>query len=114
MAKTKKPNNETKDQGEVRRVLDSIANHATRSEKTAWNRKRDNLDRLMQKLRPLEDEILAIRVKMQPMYDDIAILRGDMAQDCIHPRDLLIHKGDHVECKFCSLRMRLININETV
>lgn len=111
MARTRKPEDETEEQAEVRRVLDTISNHATRSEKTAWNRKRKNLEDLVKKLRPMEDEILAIRVKMQPIYDEVAILRGDMAQDCVHPRDMLVYSADkkHVECKFCGLKMKLVD-----
>ena len=101
MARMKKPENETQDETVVRQVLETIANHATRSEKTAWERKRNNMDLLVKQLRPLEDKIMEIRAKMNPIYDDISTLRKDMVDDCIHPFDMLIHKGDHVDCKFC-------------
>jgi len=101
MARMKKPENETTDQATVRHMLETIANHATRSEKTAWNRKRKNMESLVRQLAPLENKILELRGKMQPIYDEITESRKDMIDECIHPFDLLIHKEDHIECKFC-------------
>ncbi len=106
MARMKKPENETQEEAVVRQMLETIANHATRSEKTAWERKRSNMDKLVKQLRPLEDKIMEIRAKMNPIYDDIAILRNDMVEDCIHPFDMLIHQGDHIDCKFCGKSLK--------
>lgn len=107
MARMKKPADETNDEMVVRQLLETIANHATRSEKTSWQRKRDNMDKLVKQLRPLEDEMIAIRSKMIPIYDEVSTLRTEMVLECIHPFDMLIHKEDHVECKFCSAKLRV-------
>jgi predicted nucleic acid-binding Zn-ribbon protein len=106
MARMKKPENETQDETITRRMLEIIANHATRSEKTAWERKRNNMDKLVKQLRPLEDKIMEIRAKMNPIYDEIATLRNDMVEDCIHPYDMLVHQGDHIDCKFCGKSLK--------
>lgn len=106
MARMKKPDNETADEAIVRQMLETIANHATRSEKTAWERKRNNMDKLVKQLRPLEDQIMEIRAVMNPIYDDIAVLRADMVEDCIHPFDMLVNQGAHIDCKFCGKSLK--------
>lgn len=108
MARRKKPEQETQDQTQTRHLLEAIANHATRSEKTAWLRKRKNMEQMVGKLRPLEDKILEIQTKMRPIYDDIAVLRKEMVDDCIHPFDMLVVREDGlVSCKFCNKLMSL-------
>ncbi len=106
----KKPENESDDQAKTRRILELVANHASRPEKTSWGRKRDNMEAMVRQLRPLEDKILEIYASMMPIKDDIETLRQEMVKDCIHPFDLLIYKqnedSDFIECKFCSAKMR--------
>ena len=104
----KKPEGETPEQAEIRRILESVSNHATRNEKTAWERKRVNMDKQVKHLRPLEDKILEIRAKMQPIYDDVASLRNVMVEECIHPYDMLVFnpQDNTVTCKFCFKSMK--------
>lgn len=115
MARMRKPENETEEQIKSRRILEQIANHASRPEKTSWQRKRANMEALVKQLRPLEDKILEIFTSMQPIKDDIEILRQDMVHDCIHPFDLLVYKegneGFFIECKFCSKLLRPIEFS---
>jgi len=111
MARMKKPENESDDQAKIRRILELVANHASRPEKTSWGRKRDNMEAMVRQLRPLEDKILEIYASMIPIKDDIEILRQEMVKDCIHPFDLLKFKiddegHDYVDCKFCEAKMR--------
>lgn len=118
MARMKKPENETNEQSSIRRTLESVSNHARRSEKTSWERKRSNMDKLVRQLRPLEDKILEIRAKMQPIYDEISELRVTMAEECIHPYDMLVYNETEgtVTCKFCERTMKPVenvSINET-
>ena len=98
------------EEASVRRRLEYIANHATRSEKVAWDRKRSNMDRLVGHLRPLEDQILEIRSLMQPIYDEIAELRQTMVDECVHPYDMLINNNDGtITCKFCNKTMKTVD-----
>lgn len=108
MARMKKPENETTDQAQVRRLLETVSNHATRSEKTSWERKRTNMTKLVKQLRPLEDKIMEIRAKMQPIYDEISELRSLMVEECVHPYDMLVYNEDAttVTCKFCEKTMK--------
>lgn len=108
MAKRKKPKFETEEQAEERQMLEAISNHATRSEKTSWNRKRKNMERLIEEeLAPLEEEILELQTKKSPILDEIAMYRKAMVESCVHPFEMLIVKDDLVECKFCNARLKL-------
>jgi predicted nucleic acid-binding Zn-ribbon protein len=109
MARRKKPENETPEEAKLRLQLESIANHANRSEKTAWKRKLNNMEGLIEKLHPIEEEILKIlSEKKQPLLDEIAELRALMVKDCIHPYEHLIMKEDgFVECKFCGKKLKV-------
>lgn len=118
MSRMKKPENETQEQAKIRYLLESVAGHATRSEKTSWERKRSNMEKLVKQLRPLEDKIMEIRAKMQPIYDEIAELRQTMVDECVHPFDMLVYdETTHtVICKFCEKKLKPIEkhkIDET-
>jgi hypothetical protein len=111
MARRKIPENETEEQAKERKILESIANHANRSEKTAWKRKLGNMDALREELQPIEDKILEIyRDEKQPLLDKIAELRAVMVKDCIHPYEHLVLKDNYVECKFCGKKMMVPNV----
>jgi hypothetical protein len=108
MARRKKPENETEEQAKQRLKFESIANHANRSEKTAWKRKLNNMEGLLDKLKPIEEKILTIIAdEKQPVLDEIAELRAIMVKDCVHPYEHLVEKEDFVECKFCGRRIKV-------
>ena len=113
MARKKKPENETDEQREQRLLFESVANHANRSEKTSWNRKMDNMIKLIAQLRPIEEKIMEIyRDEKQPLLDKIAELREVMVKDCVHPYEHLVLKDGYVECKFCGKRLIVPNASE--
>ena len=105
MARRKKPENETAEEAKVRQLLESVANNATRSEKTSWNRKMDNMVKLIAVLRPIEEQILELMADKMPIMDDIAALRAEMVKECVHPIDDLVYKETHIECKFCGKKV---------
>lgn len=111
MARRKKPEGETPEQALSRRTLETIANAATRSEKVSWDRKMDNMVKMLTKLRPIEQKITDLMAQKQPMFDEIAALRADMVRDCIHPYSHLVQKQSEadevVECKFCQKRFNV-------
>lgn len=109
MARRKKPKNETAEQAELRLLLESIANHADRSEKTAWKRKLKNMEKLLDDLRPIEEKILTIIAdEKQPMLDKIEKLRLIMVKECVHPYEHLVKAPDgYIECKFCNTKLRI-------
>ena len=103
----RKLKNESPAQTKVRQQLEKVANHAPRSDKTSWNRKNENMGKLVEKIRPLEQAILGIIKRQTPLYDEIAVLREEMVRTCIHPYDLLIHKEDYIVCKFCNSKISI-------
>ncbi len=110
MGRRKKPENETPEEAIDRGVLESIANHANRSEKTSWKHKLGKMEVLLAKLQPIETKILAIiSEEKQPLMDDVAKLRAVMVKECVHPFDYLIKKDDHIECKFCNAKLKVPN-----
>jgi len=105
MARQRKPKDETVDQARIRQLLESIANNADRSEKTSWNRKMDNMIKLIAKLRPLEEKIIELEEQKLPIIDDVNLLRQVMVKECVHPFDHLTYFENHVRCKFCDRRI---------
>ena len=106
MARRKKPENETPVEERVRRIKESISNHANRSEKVSWNRKMDNMVKLHAKLRPIEQKIITIMAEEKfPVLDEIQELRLIMVKECVHPYEHLVIQLDHVECRFCNKKL---------
>lgn len=106
MARRKKPENETVEQALERNLFEKISNHANRSEKTSWKRKRNNMEILISKLLPVEEKILEIfKNEKQPLLDQVYELRQQMVKECIHPYEHLIKKDGYVECKFCNRKI---------
>lgn len=107
MARQRKPDNETQEEANIRQMLEAVSNNADRSEKTSWNRKMDNMIKLIAKLKPFEEEILALERQKLPILDAINELRHTMVNECIHPYDHLTFFQNHVRCKFCDRRISL-------
>ena len=105
MARRKTPENETPEQREERLVKEAIANKADRSEKVSWNRKMDNMVKLMAELTPIEEEILDLQAKKMPIFDAIQELREVMVSECVHPYEYLTIHDDHAVCKFCGKKI---------
>lgn len=107
MARRRKPQDETINETNDRQIREEISNAANRSEKTSWNRKMDNMVKLLAALRPIEDQIIELQAKKIPIFDEIQVLRKQMVSDCIHPFEYLLVKDTCVECKFCDRKMSL-------
>lgn len=105
MARRKTPDNETPEQKEERLVKEAVSNAANRSEKVSWNRKMDNMVKLMSQLSPIEEEIIELQAKKIPIYDAIQELRQTMVNECVHPYEYLVDKDDHLLCKFCGKKI---------
>ena len=104
MVTKRKPTDETDEQREERQVKTKIANHANRSEKTAWNRKLKTLSMFVEReINPIEDNIMELRTELEPLYDEVMVMREDLVQQCIHPYDDLVYDREtkKVTCRFC-------------
>lgn len=84
-----------------------IAQQSTQLDKTSWNRKYENLQKLIAQVNDFADQIMVIENQKLPYVDEINTLRAQMVQECIHPVEFLIEKDDIVECKFCNKRIKV-------
>lgn len=112
MARRKKPDEETLDETTIRRLREEIANSANRSEKTSWNRKMDNMVKLLATLRPIEDQIIELSAKKIPIFDEIQDLRKMMVNECIHPFEYVLVEDGYATCKFCNHRLSLPELKD--
>lgn len=106
MARRKNPENETEEDKKIRRVKEKIANGPSRSDKISWKRKLNNLEKLYQKISPIEDKILDLIAEKQPIFDEMQGIREEMMNECIHPFDYLTVDGKEIICKFCNKKMK--------
>lgn len=89
--------------------LRTVANFKNKDEKMAWKRKRDAMERLIQKeLEPLQEKILELNKERQAILDRLGEMRAEMVRECIHPIDYLVYKDRLVECKFCGVKIRVV------
>lgn len=82
-------------------LIDLITSLPSKSEVKSWERKCVAMAKLLDELRPIEEEIIAILSRRQPLVDSIEMLRHQMTQECIHPKEHLVDFGTYVRCKFC-------------
>lgn len=105
MSNRKQPNESAQDRQD-RLFKESVSNHATRSEKTAWARKQANMEKFVKmQVNPIEERIRDLQADLQPKYDEVANMRAEMVSTCIHPFDMLVLDGDYCICKFCNKRL---------
>lgn len=107
MARRKKPEDENATQQRERLIFETIANSSDRSEKTSWNRKMDNMVKLLAKLKPIEQKIMDLQSQKLPIFDEVQELREVMVKECVHPYQHLVLHDNHVVCKFCNKRIRI-------
>ena len=109
MSRRKKIEGETIEEAAERHLFEAVANTANRSDKTSWNRKMDNMVKLLATLRPIEEQLLHLQSQKVPIMDDISDLRATMVNECVHPFEFLVNKDDHVLCKFCDKKISIPN-----
>ena len=110
MGRIKKGLDESPAEANKRRVLEKVANHANRSEKTSWQRKYKNMQIVINELTPIEEQVLELMTKKNELVDKITAQRIIMVDECIHPYELLILADDHIECKFCNKKISIPNV----
>lgn len=93
--------------------FDIISKQYSRENRSAWSRKLRKMQGILDDLQPIEEEILELMAtKKHPLLDKIAKIRRDMVLECVHPYNYLLHKGDHVQCKFCNTNIVIKHNND--
>lgn len=107
MPRKKKSKNETPEEIAINKAFKHITDKSTRSEKIAWKRKFQKMQGFIDKLSPIENQILELHAQKMDIIDEVQILRGIMVKECIHPDDYLVYHDNHIECKFCNKRLSI-------
>ena len=89
--------------------LKKISTYREKKERLSWNRKRNSLEALVDKLNSINDSIMELMEKKNVLFDEIQDIRKIMMAECVHPLDMLIPLSDSAKCKFCN---KIIKINE--
>ncbi len=89
------------------KISKKVSNTANISDKQSWNRKYDNLQKLIDQVNKIGDKILELESNKIPIIDEIAILRNHMIQECIHPHELLTESNGMIICKFCNKKFNI-------
>lgn len=95
------------DEEEVTKQLDQVSKFADKNQRLSFRRKRERMDTLLGRIKPIQDKILDLILERTPLMDEIEKVRRGMVHECVHPRDDLVHKGTHIQCKFCSKEIKL-------
>lgn len=95
------------DEERANKELSEVAKHADKNQRLSWRRKKKRIDELLERIEPLQQKKLDIILEMQPILDQIEEVRVKMVEECVHPIDYLVHKGTHVECKFCKSKIKV-------
>lgn len=94
-------------------VKNKVANFASRSEKTSWQRKRNNLTKFIEELiNPSEQQILELNTQLRPLYDQVNEMRQEMIATCIHPFEELREEADGIRCTFCDKKFSIPNVTD--
>lgn len=89
------------DKKQEKKDFAAIANFRDKNEKASWLRKKKNLEALVVKLEPIEEELRRVNAAKMEIFDEIMDIRKTMIVDCIHPQDYLIHYQKYIKCRFC-------------
>ena len=95
------------DEETMKHELETVSKEADKNERLSWRRKEKKMQDLLEKMEPLNQEILRLILEKQPLMDDIEELRNVMVHECVHPVKTLVHKGDHILCKFCNKKLNI-------
>jgi len=113
MARQKINKSESEKDKKERLDIELITKKISKNDKLNWKRSYDKMHRiLVTELQPLEEQIINLQVLKIPVFDKITEIRNKLVNECIHPKDMLIHKGNYIECKFCGSKITIQSKNE--
>jgi hypothetical protein len=91
-------------------MFEAIGAIPTKSDKLSFARKSRNMRELLDKLEPIETQILELVQSKTPIIDQITKLRSQMVATCVHPLQYLVLKDQNTaQCKFCDKLFRINN-----
>lgn len=87
--------------------INFISKVKNNNERLSWKRKYEKLQDIVKELEPINQKFLELEDIRNEILERILALRKIMVKECVHPKEYLIHKGDHIECKFCNVKLSL-------
>ena len=94
------------DSKQVEKDFADISKFADKNQRLSWRRKKTRMETLLAELEPLNEQALQLVLKKQPILDKVEVVRQKMILECVHPLDYLVHKGNHILCKFCKSKIQ--------
>lgn len=91
-----------------REMIEKVIKLSDRSDRTSWKRKQKNIQKLIESVNVIEEEMQTMQASKQPLLDQILEIRNEMVDTCIHPEEFLVVHEGNVKCKFCEKVIRVI------
>ena len=89
-------------------IFTKIVNHASKNERIAWKRKHKKLKTMVEEnISPLEAQILELTMTKMTHMDEVIAVSDVLVAECVHPREFLVTREDHVLCKFCDTKLKV-------
>lgn len=89
-----------------KKIISQISNFRDKNEKASWIRKKKTIEKIVEDIKPIEEQILILSDKKIKMIEEIQEIRKTMISECIHPSDYIVKlsEGDNTKfkCKFCN------------
>ena len=88
-------------------VIKQISTNDRQNERLSFQRRLSNLETFItESVNPIEEEILLLRERLIPLYDQVQTLREEAKEYCTHPVEHLVLTSETdseytVACKFC-------------
>ena len=87
-----------------------IASTFSVAERNKWKRRHEAIMPLIVEVQRMEKKIIDLQARCQPLYDEIAGIRAEMVDICIHDKQYIVITDDGlIECKFCNKKLKIIN-----
>jgi len=90
---------------QLKQDFEVVGKCSNKNERLAWGRKRKKMETIIERLRPIEDEILQLVKKKEPIMEELHELREMMVKECVHLEEFLVHHGGYIHCKFCNIKL---------
>jgi hypothetical protein len=95
------------------KIKNKVYNVSPRYDKTAWLRRYEKMIGIIENdINPLVEMKYKIDDQLQQLFDQVAVLKQELVDNCIHPVDMqeVIDQDEHVVyCGFCKRKLRIVN-----
>lgn len=89
-------------------IFDLVIKYVSHNERVAWKRRHKNFSKkILSEITPLEDEILELTMRKMHKMDELEEDRQNLIASCVHPREFLRLRDDHVYCTFCDTKIKV-------